>query len=590
MTGEITLTGRVLPIGGLKEKALAAMRHGIKTIIIPEKNKKDLEDIPEEYRAMLTFIPVKTIDDVLDVVLTEKIAGGGREKGPVGATSAKDGGKNGPAPNEKTRRCQDRRATSRPDPLRGSRGSTMRIRASDLIIVTALAFSLACSRHTERKPGQFSSRLNRAFRQDVVSFDPVDAYSSAFNNLSFDIYESLYQYSFLSDPPEGEPLLAASLPRWSADHLSAIIPIKKGIHFADDPCFRETGGKGREVIAQDFVYSIKRLAVPALDSSGWWIVDGRLLGINALRDKLAKTVPAQVAKVLEEPIEGIRALDRYTLQIRLQKPCPQFTQLFTLGPTAVLPKEAVTEYGDSIGKIREHPVGSGAYQLVKHVPRQEILLRRNPTFHDDFYPSHASPSLNTPYYLEGSGKRLPLIEEIDIRIKPEIWSNWLSFLNGEIEVMEVPKDALGQVIQMGQGAELSPEMKAKHLRLQIVNSISMYYLGFNMRDPLVGQNKLLRQALSSALELHPNQPARMGLRPRLSKIRQVRPTPCSLGSPTTTTAGRTAALGGQPPASKLNNVLGFDSDAGAADRCRPGFCTPHCATTGWWWPGSPAWS
>lgn len=75
MTGEITLTGRVLPIGGLKDKALAAMRHGIKTIIIPEKNKKDLEDIPEEYRKHLQFIPVKSIDDVLDVVLVHPING-----------------------------------------------------------------------------------------------------------------------------------------------------------------------------------------------------------------------------------------------------------------------------------------------------------------------------------------------------------------------------------------------------------------------------------------------------------------------------------------------------------------------------------
>jgi ATP-dependent Lon protease len=82
MTGEITLTGRVLPIGGLKEKALAAMRHGIKTIIIPEKNKKDLEDIPEEFRNILTFIPVKNIDEVLDVVLTAKIMNGGRDKRP----------------------------------------------------------------------------------------------------------------------------------------------------------------------------------------------------------------------------------------------------------------------------------------------------------------------------------------------------------------------------------------------------------------------------------------------------------------------------------------------------------------------------
>lgn len=69
MTGEITLTGKVLPIGGLKEKALAAMRMNIKTIIIPWKNKKDLEEIPEEYRAKLTFVPVKTFDEVLDVAL-----------------------------------------------------------------------------------------------------------------------------------------------------------------------------------------------------------------------------------------------------------------------------------------------------------------------------------------------------------------------------------------------------------------------------------------------------------------------------------------------------------------------------------------
>lgn len=88
MTGEITLTGRVLPIGGLKEKALAAMRHGIKTIIIPEKNKKDLEDIPEEFREQLKFIPVKTIDDVVAVALTKKISG----KSFKGPSSSSDSG------------------------------------------------------------------------------------------------------------------------------------------------------------------------------------------------------------------------------------------------------------------------------------------------------------------------------------------------------------------------------------------------------------------------------------------------------------------------------------------------------------------
>ena len=86
MTGEITLTGKVLPIGGLKEKALAAMRHGIKIVVIPDKNKKDLEDIPQEYRDALTFIPVKTIDDVLNVVLTDKIVSP-KHRAAAGATA-----------------------------------------------------------------------------------------------------------------------------------------------------------------------------------------------------------------------------------------------------------------------------------------------------------------------------------------------------------------------------------------------------------------------------------------------------------------------------------------------------------------------
>jgi len=69
MTGEITLTGKVLPIGGLKEKALAALRSGIKTVIIPYRNRKDLADIPEEFHKQLKFVPVKTIDEVLDIAL-----------------------------------------------------------------------------------------------------------------------------------------------------------------------------------------------------------------------------------------------------------------------------------------------------------------------------------------------------------------------------------------------------------------------------------------------------------------------------------------------------------------------------------------
>jgi ATP-dependent Lon protease len=70
MTGEITLRGRVLPIGGLKEKLLAALRSGIKTVLIPIENAKDLADVPETVKAGLEIIPVSTVDEVLALALT----------------------------------------------------------------------------------------------------------------------------------------------------------------------------------------------------------------------------------------------------------------------------------------------------------------------------------------------------------------------------------------------------------------------------------------------------------------------------------------------------------------------------------------
>jgi ATP-dependent Lon protease len=72
MTGEITLRGEVLPIGGLKEKLLAALRGGIKTVLIPEENLKDLAEIPDNVKNRLEILPVKWIDQVLELALERR--------------------------------------------------------------------------------------------------------------------------------------------------------------------------------------------------------------------------------------------------------------------------------------------------------------------------------------------------------------------------------------------------------------------------------------------------------------------------------------------------------------------------------------
>ena len=92
MTGELTLTGRVLPIGGLKEKILGAVRAGISEIILPKENEADLEDIPDEVAENLTFHSVEDLDSVIKIALVDETtrAGakpkktGGRGKGKAG--------------------------------------------------------------------------------------------------------------------------------------------------------------------------------------------------------------------------------------------------------------------------------------------------------------------------------------------------------------------------------------------------------------------------------------------------------------------------------------------------------------------------
>jgi len=88
MTGEVTLQGRVLPVGGIREKCLAALNHGIKDVIIPFANQKDLSDIPSEFRAKLNFVLAENLDEVFAVAF-DKNKPVGIKKPTTGARSGK---------------------------------------------------------------------------------------------------------------------------------------------------------------------------------------------------------------------------------------------------------------------------------------------------------------------------------------------------------------------------------------------------------------------------------------------------------------------------------------------------------------------
>jgi ATP-dependent Lon protease len=88
MTGEITLSGLVLPVGGIREKALAARRHGVKTFVLPQMNEPDLIELPEEVRRELRFVPVRTLEEALKVALPDTLAAAGAVPGTTGSESA----------------------------------------------------------------------------------------------------------------------------------------------------------------------------------------------------------------------------------------------------------------------------------------------------------------------------------------------------------------------------------------------------------------------------------------------------------------------------------------------------------------------
>jgi ABC-type transport system substrate-binding protein len=334
-------------------------------------------------------------------------------------------------------------------------------------------------------------------KDDVKSWDPANAYDSVSLEVVPSIYETLYQYAYLSETYKIVQLLAADMPKVSADRLTYTIPIKHGVMFQDDPCFKDTQGKGRELKAQDFIYEWKRLAWPSLESQGWWIFDGKLVGINAFHDKLAAAPAADRPKVFEEKIEGMQALDDYTIRIKLLKPYPQLMYVLAMSFTSPVPHEAVEKYADEKQNLTDNPVGTGPFTLKEWTHGSRIVIVRNPTYHPEFYPSEGSPKFRKDGLLADAGKPLPFLDKVVFDVLKEEQPRWLGFMDGKKDLIEIPKDNFATAIT--NKVNLTPELSSKGVRLNIEAGIVFRYISYNVKDKLF-ENKYLRQALSAAID------------------------------------------------------------------------------------------
>jgi ABC-type transport system substrate-binding protein len=340
--------------------------------------------------------------------------------------------------------------------------------------------------------------LRLAFSRAETSLDPariVDLYS---RNLTAHVFEALYTYDHLARPAKIKPLTADGMPEHSADYKVWTVKLRPGIHFADDPAFK---GARRELVAEDYVYAIKRIMDPANKSPvASSIVEAKFVGLNALRAEAAK--PG--AKFdYDRPVPGLHAPDRHTLHFEMEEPNPRLLELLANNDVmGAVAREVVQHYGDAIDA---HPVGTGPFKLKSWRRSSEIVFERNPRYRELRY--HAEPAdddaAGQALLARFKGRRLPMVDEVRVAIIEESQPMWLAFLNGEVDALatiagRVPPDFLGQAMP---GGKLAPYLAKRGIQGALTLNADSGLAVFNMEDPLVGGTTPDKVALRRAISL-----------------------------------------------------------------------------------------
>lgn len=421
-----------------------------------------------------------------------------------------------------------------------------------LLLLLAGALLVACKDSIWNNPYPGSqdgqSILYTFFAERPKHLDPAVAYSANEYTLLGQIYEPPFQYHYLKRPYTLVPLTATAMPvieyyddqgnklpegATNVAYTDYIIEIQPGIQFQPHPAlakdaagqflyhnltkqqladistlsdFPETGT--RELIADDYIYQIKRLASPKIHSSIAELMKQHIVGLDEFSLALAKEGDADLKKT---PISGTQVIDRYHYRIRINGKYAQFIYWLAMPFFAPMPWEAEEFYAQQ-GLIDRNitldwfPIGTGPYMLKENNPNRRMVMVRNPEFHLETYPHEGEPGDEEKGLLKDAGKKLPFIDKVFYILEKETIPYWNKFLQGYYDASAVETDNFDQAIQFtGSGnIELTKEMKQKGIQLHTAVTSSIYYMGFNMRDPVVGgpsaRARKLRQAISIAID------------------------------------------------------------------------------------------
>jgi ABC-type transport system substrate-binding protein len=375
------------------------------------------------------------------------------------------------------------------------------MRRRDVLLTPAAAFA-AASKPTAAAPapnGAGPKVLRVAFPTAETGFDPAQVQDLYSRTVIGHILDAPLEYDYMARPAQLRVNTLVAMPEVSADYRTFTFRLRPGIYFQDDPAFK---GKPRELVAADYVYSWKRIYDPRWKSPMLFVLENsKVLGLSEQR---ATALKSKRPFDYDIRIEGLETLDRYTLRVRLAEPNPRLIYNFADASLfGAMAREVVEAYGDD---IMAHPVGTGPFRLAAWTRSSRIVLERNPGYreeHYDFAAAADAPGL-APDTLRLQGRRLPMIDRVEIAIIEESQPRWLAFLQGQLDILDpVPVDLVRVAAPNGR---LAPFLERKSVKATFtpMSDITLSY--FNMEHPLVGgyepEKVALRRAIAMGFDGH----------------------------------------------------------------------------------------
>jgi ABC-type transport system substrate-binding protein len=338
----------------------------------------------------------------------------------------------------------------------------------------------------------------------IKSMDPATCGDTTSATVQGQIYESFYGYHYLKRPVEVIPQLAAEMPHVSEDGLTYTIRLKDGIFYARNSCFgadRDGRAATRAVRADDFVLAFKRIADFHIASPlAWSFLSGKIKGLDDYRAKTKSYLEGDFDRY-KIKVEGVRAIDNLTIQLQLTAPFPQLLNVLAMHNYAPIPHEVIDYYlsrkplaeRNAIITEVEQAVGTGAYRLTTWEKGSRLILERNEEYRHGFYPESGESGDREAGLLADAGNRLPFIDVIYMNVIEQPTPGWLRFHSRQSDFSGVPRDVFDSVISPSR--ELTEEWSRQGITLGKYGSPVIYWLVFNMEDPLLKASPSLRQAM-----------------------------------------------------------------------------------------------